>query len=73
MYHSISHRIRARTQCTHELAGFKEPEQFLGAMPAEVLIVTFKPLENVFTPGYLPMKRYVGSIDDSYLCKKSRV
>ena len=30
-------------------------------------LVTFKPIENVFTPGYLPMKHYVGSIDESSL------
>ena len=30
-------------------------------------LVPFKPIENVFTPGYLPMKHYVGSIDESSL------
>ena len=30
-------------------------------------LITFKPIENVFTPGYLSMKHYVGSIDDSSL------
>ena len=30
-------------------------------------LVTFKPIENIFTPGYLPIKHYVGSIDESSL------
>ena len=30
-------------------------------------LVTFKAIENAFTPGYLPMKHYVGSIDESSL------